>query len=420
MLHDNHFQDLCVTSVTEAFHNYVNKRDISLFYNRAIMKDIPMIGVITPTHSYTIVSEHYQGYVQTPTLCMIHAELLVNDISRPNSDNLIINATVLCSFIKDTVKYSSVHISKPKKQAVIHNPHQVSDAHYYNLLCSMYDVIMEYRLYDNVFSYDKDQYKKLFHCDSNFVTMDQWFWDICSNHILPEDTEKMDIFREVDIKKRIKKKKYTIEKEVRIKRDDTDSMWIKIIFIFQPDKDVTTIERVFILINDYTAKMEDRMTNILYATTDPLTQIWNRRQCEELVSNRILETGEGLFAVFDIDNFKDVNDIFGHLAGDEVLKRISSYISSKINDNDVFGRLGGDEFVLYLYGEFDDALKRFADIIENATFIYAEDNAQLMVSCSAGVTAIKDSLETFTSLYKSADVALYQAKRAGKNNYKVK
>ena len=165
--------------------------------------------------------------------------------------------------------------------------------------------------------------------------------------------------------------------------------------------------------------MAEKMTNIMYARVDSLTQIWNRRYAEELISKRIKSYGKGLFIIFDIDNFKNVNDIFGHMTGDDLLRKISQIVSEKATEDDVFGRLGGDEFVLYLCGDYEDSINRFSEIHKNMRFDYYENDNKIEIHCSAGVAVLTSKELTFYDLYEAADKVLYEAKRAGKNTYKI-
>ena len=152
---------------------------------------------------------------------------------------------------------------------------------------------------------------------------------------------------------------------------------------------------------------------------DPLTNIWNRRYAEELIAKRVASKGNGVFAIFDIDHFKSVNDVYGHLTGDELLKEICHIVSERITEEDVFGRLGGDEFVLYLANDDGFGLQRFADIFESMRFQYSEDDIVMDIHCSAGALLVKDKNSTFDTLYDMADNILYEAKRAGRGMFKT-
>ena len=174
----------------------------------------------------------------------------------------------------------------------------------------MYDLVIEYRFNDNSFVFSKEKYRNLFHKEANFLSMDQWFWEMCSTYVIKDDLEKMDMFRAIDVRKRIKNKEYIIKTNIRIQRDTDEIIWLRLVFALIPNDSETSIENVFILLKDCSVEMAEKMTNIMYARVDSLTQIWNRRYAEELISKRIKSYGKGLFIIFDIDNFKNVNDIF--------------------------------------------------------------------------------------------------------------
>ena len=152
------------------------------------------------------------------------------------------------------------------------------------------------------------------------------------------------------------------------------------------------------------------------ANYDSLTQVYNRNMFHRLIESKISlakqEDKKFTFVILDIDYFKKVNDTYGHLAGDEVLKQIAKLIKCHIREDDVFARWGGEEFVL----AFDVEKKKGLEIsnelrahIEKEIF-----NSVGHITCSFGITEFKhdDTLESITS---RADHALYNAKEAGRN-----
>lgn len=421
MTQENHLYDLSIASVKEACENYLLKKDVTLFVNRSDMEDIPLIGLSTPDweEDFQIENEHYHGYIQNPTQCIVLARIVLKDKLTPLSDSIVVEATVLCTLKGETIQYACVHMTNPKRKVLLYDPDKMDDSGYKRLLDYMYDLVMEYRFNDNTFVYSKSKYLNLFHKEADFISMEQWFWDMCSNYVLEEDLEKMDMFRAVDIRKRIKNKEYVMQTNIRIRREEDEIIWLRLIFAFLPNEQNTSIEKAFILVKDCSVEMAERLTNIMYARVDSLTQIWNRRYAEELIGKRVKSNGNGLFIIFDIDNFKNVNDIFGHMNGDELLKKISHIVSEQANEDDVFGRLGGDEFVLYLSGEYDESINRFSKIMENMKFNYYENDTQIKIHCSAGVAVVKNKDLTFYDLYEAADKVLYEAKNIGKNTYKV-
>lgn len=420
MATENNLYDLSITSVKEACETYLLKKDCTLFINRSNMEDVPLVGLSTPDweEEFTIEAEHYNGYIQNEYQCMVFARIVLKDKLTALSDSIVVDVTVLCTLKDNTIYFASVHMTNPKRKTLISESEMLSDSTYRKLLECMYDLIIEYKFNDNVFLYNKDKYRQLFHRDTNFINVDQWFWDMC-DCVVEEDAENLDIFRSIDTRKRIKNKDYILKTEIRIKRDKDEIIWLRLLFVCLPNQDASSIEKVFILLKDCSAEMAEKMKNIMYARIDSLTQIWNRRYAEELICKNVTSSGKGLFAIFDIDNFKNVNDIFGHMTGDDLLRKISHMVSEKITEEDVFGRLGGDEFVLYLSGDYSERIHNFADIIKSLKFDYHENNTNFKIHCSAGVVAVKNKDLTFSELYEAADKALYAAKGSGKNTYIV-
>ena len=158
------------------------------------------------------------------------------------------------------------------------------------------------------------------------------------------------------------------------------------------------------------------------ADTDPLTGISNRRSSLQRLT-RLLRVARRqnqhwCFVVIDLDDFKQVNDRFGHDAGDRVLRRMGQLLKQEFRSEDVIARWGGEEFILGLYDMNKEAaiarLQKFLASFAQQEFVSAREES-FMVTFSGGVAEYPlngDSLET---LYQAADLALYEAKAEGKN-----
>ena len=407
------------TCVRETCEKYIITKDSSAFNEYA--SDPARIyenNKIVFTEEYDIINTSIQGYFGEGSLCTIIARLLIREKKFISPDDIAVDICVPCYLDSNDIRFESVRINFAKKQICSDYEESNNYYKYKKLLGYMNDIIMETDTEKNLFIYDKKAYKEFFHIDTNYSIMDEWFWDFCTHLVHEDDIEKLDMFRDIDLLKRIQNRDFVFQTHVRVKRGD-NYFWIKITFVIIPSENAYDVERIFILIQDYSSAMAERMTNLMYARIDSLTQTWNRRYSEELITKRIHNNGNGLFAIFDIDNFKFVNDTFGHLTGDQLLKKISHIVCDNISDDDVFGRLGGDEFILYLKGSFDDCLTHFMAIMEKLRFNYYENDKKINVTCSAGVARINSRRISFTELYESADAALYDAKRSGKSIYKV-
>jgi len=161
--------------------------------------------------------------------------------------------------------------------------------------------------------------------------------------------------------------------------------------------------------------MEEQLVTL--STTDPLTTAYNRRYILHILESEISRAVR-YFAVFslimfDIDHFKNVNDTYGHDAGDEVLKSIVLMMQKRIRKNDVLARWGGEEFMILLSGTGLDSAKIFAEKL-----IAEVRNLSFQRSCgitaSFGVTEYRLN-ETSDSVLKRVDELVYQAKNDGRN-----
>jgi len=126
--------------------------------------------------------------------------------------------------------------------------------------------------------------------------------------------------------------------------------------------------------------------------------------------------------IMDIDNFKNINDSYGHIKGDEMLKVVGSVIKEVFGDSRPSGRLGGDEFSVFI----DDAVyesdvytlaQRFCDRLTAERI--ERDECRTILTASVGIVFLKDAQRDFSDVYKKADIALYRAKSLGKNMYSI-
>jgi diguanylate cyclase (GGDEF)-like protein len=150
------------------------------------------------------------------------------------------------------------------------------------------------------------------------------------------------------------------------------------------------------------------------ATTDALTGILNRRETTRLI-DAASGDAEGMLLIVDVDDFKNINDRFGHQAGDAALVALARGIKENVRADDVVGRLGGDEFVVYFARLVNRDVVRakvqqFSDAFGQAMF---DITPGLLVTLSVGV-AQRVAGESFDDLYRRADAALYKAKHSGK------
>ena len=173
-------------------------------------------------------------------------------------------------------------------------------------------------------------------------------------------------------------------------------------------------------INKYTQDLE------YYAARDPLTDLFNQRVFNDMMSYEIKRANrhEYSFAlmVIDCDNFKPINDNFGHAFGDKFLQTIADILEEEKRPEDVAARYGGDEFTIIL-PECDEngaltVAKRIAERIANKKLI-APDNTKVGLTISTGICVYPQHTMSQTDMFVIADAMMYQAKEEGKNSIRI-
>lgn len=292
---------------------------------------------------------------------------------------------------------------------------------YGKLLDCMYDVVIIYDHEKNKFYYDSDKYFDLFGVKTNFTNQDQWFWHMCSNSVMQEDTELLDIFRSNDIFKRIKSGKYVVEDDIRIKNKEKGYIWLRMVVVFIPNDRLDNIDSIFVMFRNIDNRKRLELDFIHKLQRDSLTNIYNREYSNSRIEEFLNEERKqnSVYGILDIDDFKNVNDTFGHMAGDEVLKRVANLLFENVDNDDIVGRLGGDEFVFLLKkcDDIEKAKKRIERILKCIQFEYTESDEVLNIQCSIGATIVDKNCKETESLYKKADRNLYEAKNYGKNMF---
>ncbi len=154
------------------------------------------------------------------------------------------------------------------------------------------------------------------------------------------------------------------------------------------------------------------------ARRDPLTRLLNRRAFEELCEVEIkgaMRYGHSLAAVvFDVDNFKTVNDTLGHQAGDELLQEVARVLNAHMRSSDIAGRMGGDEFALLLSHTDREGTEHFTAHLRDA-LLDAMKRHGWPVTFSIGVAVFRHPPPDVGEMLNLADALMYQAKEAGKD-----
>lgn len=147
---------------------------------------------------------------------------------------------------------------------------------------------------------------------------------------------------------------------------------------------------------------------------DEFTNLYNKTASEKKINKMINKPDMGALFLIDIDDFKSINDTYGHVVGDKKLLNLAVSLTECFKDRPtVVGRAGGDEFIIFFtYDDFSE-VKVKADALMD---IMKEDNINMTFSMGIATERVEDD---YNSMLERADKLLYEVKRSGKNNYKV-
>ena len=195
------------------------------------------------------------------------------------------------------------------------------------------------------------------------------------------------------------------------------------------DGDRIQIGSTTILKFSYQDDIEEQFQKQLYdsATRDGLTGAFNKKHfAERLRSEFAFSSRHNVFlslVLFDIDHFKKVNDTYGHLAGDEVLRRLATVVTGQLRTEDTFARYGGEEFAIILRDTDDERAfiiaERIRRAVEANAFTY--DGKTMPVTISMGISTLHGrNYPSVREMVQTADEFLYKAKRGGRNRTECK
>lgn len=283
-----------------------------------------------------------------------------------------------------------------------------------------------------------ERYDLALECSNDII----WEWDIKENSfIIPE---KAKLFFEIEENRKISLEEYINEwvfyddrstflkdlknhlevktdlynSEYRIRRNDGEYIWILSKGKAIRDRNGSPIKMLG-SICDITNKKNYEDNLYRMAHYDALTGLVNRKLFNEKSEKCINE--EEIFTILflDLDDFKKVNDVFGHEFGDKLLISVSKLLVSEVGEKNLVSRVGGDEFLILLKGlnnknEVISLCERLISIFRNSINIEEKD---ISISSSIGIVMFPQDGEDTGTLVKRADTALYKAKDLGKNTY---
>lgn len=274
-------------------------------------------------------------------------------------------------------------------------------------------IVFEYSFIDQKL-YLSEKWNKKFELQ---YTGDDFLVTALKNNLMHKD----DTPRFNEIMNSIIKGETSAEFEVRLKKSKDNYIWCKIKASAVFDENNIAYKTVG-KITDIDQQKRETENLKKKAQNDSLTGLFNKGTSEMLINDFLRNEGNDkkhALLIIDIDNFKTVNDTYGHLTGDNVILDIAKTLKSAVRGSDICGRIGGDEFIVLIknINYIDTVRQKAQEICEDFRHEINPDGNPLIVSASIGVSFFSRDGESFSELVDKADTALYEAKKRGKNQY---
>jgi diguanylate cyclase (GGDEF)-like protein/PAS domain S-box-containing protein len=285
------------------------------------------------------------------------------------------------------------------------------------LLASVNAVLWAFDWQNRKVVYVSPAYERIFGRSAALLLAD---WREWQNSVYPDDLEQAEksLLEVLD--------KHAVEdREYRIIRADGQLRWISDKCFISRHSDGGKSLIIVGIAEDITEKkaLEGELHRL--ATMDVLTQSSNRRHFFDC-AQREFEQAQRLntplaFLLLDIDDFKKINDSYGHQMGDQVLQRVAQCGGNALRKEDVFGRIGGEEFAAVIPGCSPELARQIAERLQREVqrLIFASEGRSFGVTLSQGLVSLSPSDTSLGALFARADAAMYEAKRGGKDRIVV-
>lgn len=210
---------------------------------------------------------------------------------------------------------------------------------------------------------------------------------------------------------------FRAEHEVKI--NDDKSMWLELSAKGIKNESGDTVKIIGIL-RDIDKQKREQILLYDKSRIDLLSGLYNKISTQEEIVKQIERTNAGAYSallMIDIDDFKSINDTFGHKVGDEVIQKIANYLSLEFS-HDIIGRVGGDEFQIFMSNVFDENMinEKASKICEGIRELFVDNKVDVTVSVGVYYSNRRVS---YDNIYQKADIALYNAKANGKDHYEI-
>lgn len=311
-------------------------------------------------------------------------------------------------------------------------------------ICSLHDLTQERKTNDN-FLYEKERNRILIEQTESIIfeydyMLDTLYtsekWEKTFGYKLPQEIVAKKIYHADDIihpddkamllelmSGKNRNSGHFETREIRFFKRDRNYLWTNVAVVVLLD-DNGKRKRAIGKITNINDQVEKTLKLKARAHRDPMTELYNSVSVRKLVEQAIFASApDSLHAmvVIDIDEFKRINDLYGHLSGDKSLIKLARILQEVTTEDDYVGRVGGDEFVFFLRNisglkSVTDLLNQIYGIIKNSAEVSTEVPS---FTCSMGVSLFPRDGCDYSKLFETADTALYSAKLKGKNRYEI-
>lgn len=413
------FFQQAVDKVKSSMHGYWIDKNVNYLLSACEDKQVYLIGVTNPNWdgNFILQSECYNVVPVDDDKCIVSARIAL----KKNDEEVIVDASVNCVRKDAGINFFYVHMTKINNDRSLvidafRDSSQTSDGKYRDVIHQVYDVVLEYSCFNNTFKYRHDEYRKLFGMDKYYINVDQWFWSLVSECVHRDDADKLDVFRDSDMIKRIKTHQNMIETEFRIRNNVKPYIWVKMYVILVPDEELSKVKEMYILFKNIDEQKSAELENQILARKDDVTSVWNKSYTETLIKREMSALKERednkyyAIAMIDIDDLGDINDTYGKMTGDYILRKVADIILGEKNAQDIVGRFYADCFVIYISSRSNEGeIEGFIQNLHNKiTFDYVENNIKTKIKCSISAKAISGSdnaEDVFTACENGLSVA---------------
>ncbi|OGO88136.1 MAG: hypothetical protein A2Y15_00205 [Clostridiales bacterium GWF2_36_10] len=399
------------------------------------------IHFVTRTGSYyrllPIIAHGPSYFIENGIVCDEFAENFINcfkSISNPNTnmislilklkraDGKIVWNKLTLSSINDYINNSRhsigtfEDITQEKKAQLQHKREEKYRSAMLSDAISTYEVNLTNDCYIKTFSKENN-----YHIENLNESYGNILKKLCDSIIYPEDKIPfLNIYNRENLISEYENGRLVLYNEYRHLDENGQAFWVSCTTNLLSDPENEDI-KAFSYIKNIDAIKRKELAIKYNSERDPLTELYNRKATHDLItdflSNPNTSSEKNAFLSIDLDSFKLINDKYGHVAGDEVLTRVSICLKSVFRNTDIVARMGGDEFVVFMKSVESkvDILSKALEACTALKKLTIDSKSDVYISASMGIALSPINGDSFEELYRNSDKALYYAKKTGKD-----